>query len=89
MTFEEILVQVVELLRREGRVSYRALKRRFNLDAEDVADLKDELIEAKQLAADDGAKCWSGPDGVSHRQPLTRTSGFRARRVQCRAHNCQ
>src|SRR5262245_1761633 len=29
MTFDEILTQVLELLRREGRVSYRALKRRF------------------------------------------------------------
>ena len=32
MTFDEILAQVVALLQREGRVSYRALKRRFALD---------------------------------------------------------
>ena len=32
MTFDEILVQVIEVLQREGRVSYRALRRRFNLD---------------------------------------------------------
>ena len=31
MTFEEILTQVHELLERQGRVSYRALKRRFEL----------------------------------------------------------
>jgi len=30
MTFDEILTQVLELLRREGRMSYRALKRRCN-----------------------------------------------------------
>ncbi len=29
MTFDEVLVQVMELLQREGRVAYRALKRRF------------------------------------------------------------
>ena len=32
MTFEEMLTQVVEVLRRERRVSYRALRRRFGLD---------------------------------------------------------
>jgi hypothetical protein len=30
MTFEELLAQVLDVLQREGRVSYRALKRRFN-----------------------------------------------------------
>jgi predicted ATPase len=29
MTFDEVLVQVLDLLQRQGRVSYRALKRRF------------------------------------------------------------
>ena len=32
MDFDALLTQVLELLRREKRVSYRALKRRFNLD---------------------------------------------------------
>ena len=30
-TFDDLLAQVIELLRREGRVSYRALKHRFAL----------------------------------------------------------
>ena len=34
MTFDEILDQVITLLKRQGRVSYRALKMRFNLDDE-------------------------------------------------------
>lgn len=34
MTFDKILAQVQELLQGEGRVSYRALKIRFNLDDE-------------------------------------------------------
>ena len=29
MTFDEILEQVITLLKRQGRVSYRALKMRF------------------------------------------------------------
>jgi predicted ATPase len=32
MSFDEVLAQVVELLQRQGRVSYRALKLRFQLD---------------------------------------------------------
>jgi hypothetical protein len=40
MTFDEVLTQVLELLRRDGRVSYRALKRRFDLDEEYLEDLK-------------------------------------------------
>ena len=56
MTFDEVLMQVRELLEREGRVSYRALKRRFSLDDDYLEDIKDELIKAKQLARDeDGA----------------------------------
>ena len=47
MTFEEILAQVVEVLQRERRVSYRALRRRFGLDEESLEDLKVEIIQAE------------------------------------------
>ena len=43
MNFDEVLVQVVELLKREGRVAYRILKRRFELNDEDLEDLKATL----------------------------------------------
>ena len=46
MTFDEILTQVLALLRRDGRVSYRALKRRFDLDEDYLEDLKTEIIQA-------------------------------------------
>src|SRR5215471_21081342 len=32
MTFDEVLTQALALLKRQGRVSYSALKRRFDLD---------------------------------------------------------
>jgi predicted AAA+ superfamily ATPase len=62
MTFDELLAQVVDLLQREGRVSYRALKRRFDLDDEYIEDLKAEIINAKQLAVDEDGKvlAWIG-----------------------------
>jgi class 3 adenylate cyclase len=53
MTFDEVLAQVIALLQRERRVSYRALKRRFDLDDEYLEDLKAELIHAKKLASDE------------------------------------
>src|SRR5262245_39639181 len=53
MTFDEVLTQVLELLQREKRVSYRALKRRFDLNDEYLEDLKDEIIKAKRLAIDE------------------------------------
>ena len=53
MTFDEVLTQVLALLQRDKRVSYRALKRRFDLDDEYIEDLKDELIYAKKLAVDE------------------------------------
>jgi hypothetical protein len=31
-TFKELLAQVIEWLRQDGRVSYRAFKRQFDLD---------------------------------------------------------
>jgi hypothetical protein len=67
MTFDEILAQVIELLQREGRVSYRALKIRFNLDDEYLEGLKDELIAAKRLAVDEEGKVlvWTGTSPVS------------------------
>jgi class 3 adenylate cyclase/predicted ATPase len=62
MTFEELLAQVLDVLQREGRVSYRALKRRFDLTDDDLADLHDELIAAKQLARDEDGRVlvWTG-----------------------------
>ena len=53
MEFYEVFERVVELLRRQGRVSYRALKRQFALDDDYLEDLKAELIAAKRLAVDE------------------------------------
>jgi hypothetical protein len=62
MTFYEVLAQVLELLQREGRVSYRALKLQFNLDNDYLEGLKEELIEAKRVAIDEEGRVlvWTG-----------------------------
>ena len=66
MTFDELLAQVFELLQREKRLSYRALKVRFGLDDEHLEALKDEIIEVKQLAVDDKGRVlvWTGESAV-------------------------
>src|SRR4030095_4740609 len=71
MGFYEVLDQAVALLRRRGRVTYRALRREFNLDDACLEDLKDELVNAQHLAVDEqgtvlvwtGAAAPAGPDG--------------------------
>jgi class 3 adenylate cyclase len=62
MTFDEILDQVITLLKRQGRVSYPALKVRFSLDDEYLEALTAEIIEAQQLATDENGRVlvWAG-----------------------------
>src|SRR6266446_6778331 len=62
MTFDDILEQVITLLKRQGRVSYPALKIRFSLDDEYLEALKAEIIEAQQLATDENGRVlvWAG-----------------------------
>jgi len=62
MTFDEILAQIIDLLKRQGRVSYPALKIRFSLDDEYLEALKAEIIEAQQLATDENGRVlvWVG-----------------------------
>ena len=59
MEYEAILSQVVALLQQEGRITYRVLKRRLQLDDDLLEDLKDDLIYAKRLASDSAMACWS------------------------------
>jgi len=72
MTFEETLVQVRELLEREGRVAYRVLKRCFTLDDEYIEDLKADLIDAKRIAVDEDGRVlvWTGQTGPVAAVPL-------------------
>ena len=61
MTFDAILDQVITLLKRQGRVSYPALKLRFNLDDEYLEALKAELLYVHPVRDDDGrGLIWTG-----------------------------
>jgi predicted ATPase/class 3 adenylate cyclase len=67
MDFDALLAQVRELLQQQGRVSYRALKVRFNLDDTYLDALKDELIYAQHVALDedDRVLVWTGEAGTT------------------------
>src|SRR5215471_19048137 len=75
MTFDDVLAQVLDLLQREKRVSYRALKRRFAFDDEYLEDLKDELIKAQRLAMDEAGAVlvWTGDAQTAPAQPAQAT----------------
>ena len=61
MTFDDILEQVITLLQRQGRVSYRALKMRFTLDDEYLDVLKEELLYVHPVRDDEGRGLgWTG-----------------------------
>jgi TOMM system kinase/cyclase fusion protein len=62
MTFEELLDQAIDLLQRRGRVTYRTLKRQFQLDDDVLEDLKEELIHGQRLAVDEDGRVlvWTG-----------------------------
>jgi class 3 adenylate cyclase len=61
MTFDDLLAQIIDLLKRQGRVSYSALKRRFDLDDDYLNDLKDELLYVHPVRDDEGrGLVWTG-----------------------------
>jgi class 3 adenylate cyclase/tetratricopeptide (TPR) repeat protein len=94
MTFEEILDEVIAMLQRRGRVTYRTLKRQFNLDDDAFEDLKDELLYAHAHVVDDDGRglVWTGearptptlgspPAKDQARAPLSYTPPYLAEKI--------
>jgi TOMM system kinase/cyclase fusion protein len=86
MTFEEVLDQAIAMLQRRGRVTYRTLKRQFQLDDEAMEDLQVELIKGQRLAVDEAGEVlvWTGagpaqgvtsPGAQREPSPLENASG--------------
>jgi Adenylate and Guanylate cyclase catalytic domain len=94
MDFYAIVDQVIDVLRQRQRVTYRALKRQFNLDDDYLEDVKAELIQGQRLAVDeDGAVLvWTGdartaptvsskPVEAPVRAPLTYTPPYLVEKI--------
>ncbi len=62
MTFKEVLAQVVDWPQQDGRVSYRALQRQYDLDDEYLADLKEAIAFSHPQACDEDGRglVWTG-----------------------------
>lgn len=79
MDFYELLDQIIELLRKRNRVSYRALKLQYRIEDEYIKAIKEELTEVQQLAIDQDGKMlvWIGnrPDSAS-KTPARPTAGL-------------
>src|SRR2546425_4680352 len=58
----EAFRELLDLLQREKRLSYRVLKRRLGVDDDELEDLKEDLIYAKKLAVDEAGRVlvWTG-----------------------------
>src|SRR5215475_1046150 len=70
MDFYTVLNQVLALLRQRGRVSYRALKRLFQLDDETLADLTAELLYANHPVGEEGdGLVWLGDASIAPEDP--------------------
>ena len=73
MNFDDILEQAIEMLRRRGRLTYRALKRQFDLDDDYLDDLKEELIYGQRLAMDEDERVlvWTGKTESASPPPMS------------------
>jgi hypothetical protein len=96
MTFEELLDQVIAMLQRRGRVTYRTLKLQFDLDDDHLEALKEELLYSQQQVLDEDGRglVWTGdssptvasppaatPTGRQERAPLTYTPPHLAEKI--------
>ena len=91
MTFDDNLDQVIAFLKRQGRVSYGALKRRFDLDDAYLEDLKGEILFAYPVVDEDGrGLVWTGDTASAQAvvSPLLRPHNSRRPRSNppCRVH---
>ena len=85
MDFVEVLEKVLKLLQHQGRVSYRALKLRFQLDDEVLEGLKEELlfVHAEHVKEEGPGLVWTGnPSLESSVQSLESKGQERASTVQ-------
>jgi hypothetical protein len=67
MTFEEMLQQTINILQNRGRISYRALKRQFDIDDAYLEDLKGEILYAypQVTEAEGRGLAWTAADATT------------------------
>jgi hypothetical protein len=71
MDFYTLLDQIVDLLRSRQRITYRTLKRQFDLDDTALEDLKEELLFVHPHIADEDGQglVWTSDTGAESASP--------------------
>ena len=72
MDFVTVVDQAIALLRQRGRLTYRTLQLQFQLDAEHLEALKDELLYTHPEVRDDAGRglVWTGAPGAGPAAPV-------------------
>ncbi len=86
VTFDEALEQALEMRRRRGRVSYRALKVQFHLDDDLLEILKEEIVAVHRLGRDQEGTMlvWIGGHGHCRKGLLRRPGHVGGHAPLCR-----
>jgi class 3 adenylate cyclase/tetratricopeptide (TPR) repeat protein len=86
MDFYAMLDQIVDLLQSRQRLTYRMLKRQFDLDEAALEDLKEELLFAHPQVADEDGRglVWTGDIGSASAAPAAAPASTAAETRQAR-----
>ncbi len=78
MRFSELVKESILLLKESERLTYRALQREFDIDAETLEDLKIELVKARKVAVDEGGEIlvWVGDGAMVSAQPALKPIAY-------------
>jgi predicted ATPase/class 3 adenylate cyclase len=76
MDLYAVIDQIASLLQQRRRLAYRTLKLQFDLDEEQLAAVKEELIDTQEVAVDKDGKMlvWKGDSGTGLASSETRGS---------------
>ena len=88
MSFMETVRRARDLLREEGRITLRGLKREFDLDDDALEELVEELVDAQQVAGREGKLLvWLDPArSAEGTEPAASRGGTPPAEAERRAH---
>jgi hypothetical protein len=83
MDLYAVIDQIASLLEQRGQLAYRTLKLQFHLDEEQLAAVKEELIDIQEVAVDKDGKVlvWTGTSGERDAKSEERESTGQASRI--------
>ena len=85
VNFEQVLDQAIGMLYCRGRLTYRTLKRQFDLADEVFEDLKEELIYGQRVAVDEDERVlvWNDEAPTPTQNPQAETDSESRLQIMC------